>query len=52
VAISEVAKDIKFIYYLMRHIDTEIDLPITLKTDNIGAYLMAQNALSGKNLSR
>jgi hypothetical protein len=47
VVISEAVKEIKFIYYLLREIGIEVNLPMTVKTDNIGAMLMAQNALSG-----
>ena len=47
VAISEAVKEIKFIYYLLQGIGIEIDLPIVVKTDNIGAMFMAQNASSG-----
>jgi hypothetical protein len=47
VAISEAVKEIKFIYYLLREIEVEVNLPITVKTDNVGAMFMAQNALSG-----
>jgi hypothetical protein len=37
VAISEEAKEIKFIYYLLREVKIEVDLSITLKTENVGA---------------
>jgi hypothetical protein len=47
VAISKALKQFMFIYYLLREIGIEIDLLITVKTDNIGTILMAQNALSG-----
>jgi hypothetical protein len=47
IAISEVVKEIKFIYYLLREIGIEVNLPITVKTDNVGAMFMAQNASSG-----
>jgi hypothetical protein len=43
-AISEAVKEIKFIYYLLRKIGNEVNLPITVKTDNVGAVFMAQNA--------
>jgi hypothetical protein len=46
-AISEAVKEIKFIYYLLREIGIEVNLPITVKTDNVGAMFMAQNASSG-----
>jgi hypothetical protein len=47
VAIAETVKEIKFIHYLLREIRIEVNLPITVKTDNVGAIFMAQNASSG-----
>jgi hypothetical protein len=47
VAISEAVKEIKFIYYLLREIGIKVNLPITVKTDNVDAMFMAQNASSG-----
>jgi hypothetical protein len=47
VAISEAVKEIKFIYYLLQGIGIDIELPIIVKTDNIGAMFMAQNSSSG-----
>jgi len=47
VAISESVKEIKFIYYLLKDVGIEIDLPIIVKTDNIGAMFISQNASSG-----
>jgi hypothetical protein len=47
VAISEAVKKIKFIYYLLREIGIEVNLPITVKTDNVGAMFMTQKASSG-----
>jgi hypothetical protein len=35
-AILEAVKEIKFIYYLLREIGIEVNLPITVKTDNVG----------------
>jgi hypothetical protein len=46
-AISEPGKEIKFIYFSLQGIRTEIELPIIVKTDNIGATFMAQNSSSG-----
>jgi hypothetical protein len=46
VAISEAVKAIKFIYYLLKEIGIEVNLPITVKTDNVGTKL-GRNALSG-----
>jgi hypothetical protein len=47
VAISEAVKEIKFIYYLMKEIGIEVNLPITVKTGNNGTMFMAQNVSSG-----
>jgi hypothetical protein len=41
VAISEVVKEIKFIYYLLREIGIGVNLPIIVKTDDVGAMFMA-----------
>jgi hypothetical protein len=41
VAISEAVKEIKLIYYLQREIGVEVNLPITVKTDNVGGMFMA-----------
>jgi hypothetical protein len=47
VAMSEAVKEVKFIYYLLRDISIEVELPIIVKTDNVGAMFMAQNSFSG-----
>jgi hypothetical protein len=47
VAFSEVVKEIKFIYYLLREIGIEVNLPITVKTDNVGVMFMVQYTSSG-----
>lgn len=47
VAISEAVKEIKFLYFLLQDIGIEVDLPIVVKTDNIGALFMSQNASTG-----
>jgi hypothetical protein len=47
VAMSEAVKEVEFIYYLLRDIDIEVELPIIVKTDNVGAIIMAQNSSSG-----
>jgi hypothetical protein len=47
VAMSEAVKEVKFIYYLIRDIGIEVELPIIVKTDNVGAMFMAQNSSSG-----
>jgi hypothetical protein len=47
VAMSEAVKEIKFIYYFLREIGIEVNLPITVKTDNVGTMFMVQSASSG-----
>jgi hypothetical protein len=44
VTMSEAVKEINFIYYLLREIGIEVNLPITVKTDNVGAMFMAQKS--------
>jgi hypothetical protein len=41
VAISEAVKEIKFIYYLLREIGIEVNLPITVEMDNAGTMFKA-----------
>jgi hypothetical protein len=47
VAISEAVKELKFIYYLLSDLHIKINLPIVVKTDNIGTIFMSKNALTG-----
>jgi hypothetical protein len=47
VVISNAVKEVKFIGFLLRDIKIDVELPIVMKTDNIGAMLMAQNVLMG-----
>jgi hypothetical protein len=47
VAISEAVKELKFIYYLLSDLHIKVNLPIVVKTDNIGAIFMSENALTG-----
>ena len=47
VAILEAVKEIKFIFDVLQDNGIELDLPITVKADNIDAILMAQNVSSG-----
>jgi hypothetical protein len=39
VAMSEAVKEIKFIYYLLREIGIEVNLPITVKTTMLARCL-------------
>jgi hypothetical protein len=47
VAISEAIKELKFIYYLLSDLHIKVNLPVVVKTDNIGAIFMSENALTG-----
>ena len=47
VAISEAVKEVKFIYYLLSDFHIKVKLPIVIKTDNIGAMFMSENASTG-----
>jgi hypothetical protein len=46
VAISEAVKELKFIFYLLSDLHIKVNLPIVVKTDNIGAIFMSENALT------
>jgi bifunctional DNase/RNase len=50
VANSEALKEIKFIYYLLREIGIEVNLPITVKTDDDGAMLMALSGVRPRRI--
>jgi hypothetical protein len=41
--ISEVVKGLKFIHYLLSGLHIKVNLPIVVKTDNIGAIFMSEN---------
>jgi len=43
VACSEVVKELSFIVYLLRHMKIEVELPICVNVDNIGAIFVAEN---------
>jgi hypothetical protein len=47
VAISEAVKELKFIYYLLCDLHIKVNLPNVVKTDNIRAIFMSQNASTG-----
>jgi hypothetical protein len=46
VAISEAIKELKFIYYLLSDLHINVNLPIVVNTDNIGAIFMSENVLT------
>ena len=43
VAISEVVKEIKFVYKLLESMDVKVPLPIEVRVDNIGAIWLVNN---------
>ena len=43
VALSEAAKDIKFVYQLLQSISVNVKLPIVVRVDNVGAIFMSEN---------
>ena len=43
VACSEVIKEVLFILQLLKHLRVEVQLPIRLHVDNIGAIFLAEN---------
>jgi hypothetical protein len=47
VAISEAVKELKFIYYLLNDLHIKVNLLNVVKTDNIGAIFMSENASTG-----
>jgi hypothetical protein len=44
VAMSEAVKEIRFIYFILKDIGIEVELPIVVKGDNVGALFMRQNS--------
>ena len=44
VVISEVVKEIKFIYQLLESVNVKVPLPIKVRVDNIGAIWLANNS--------
>ena len=43
VALSDAAKDIKFVYQLLHSIGVNVELPIVVRVDNMGAIFMSEN---------
>ena len=44
VAVSEVVKEIKFLYQMLRSMVIKVPLPIKVQVDNVGAILLANNS--------
>jgi hypothetical protein len=47
VAMSEAVKEIRFIYFILKDLGIEVELPIVVKSDNVGALFMSQNSSTG-----
>jgi hypothetical protein len=47
VAMFEAVKEIRFIYFILKDIGIEVEVPIVVKTDNIGDLFMSQNSSTG-----
>jgi hypothetical protein len=46
IAIFEAAKEIKFIYYLLKDLHAQVNFPIIVKTYNVGTIFMSKNGLT------
>ena len=44
VAVSEVVKEIKFLYQMLRSMEIKVPLPIKIQVDNVGAIWLANNS--------
>ena len=44
VAVSEVVKEIKFLYQMLRRMEIKVPLPIKVQVDNVGAIWLANNS--------
>ena len=42
-ALSEVVKELEFIVQLLQNMDIEVELPITMHVDNVGAIWLSNN---------
>jgi hypothetical protein len=47
VAMSEAVKEITFICFILKDIGIEVELPIVVRTDNVGALFLSQNSSTG-----
>ena len=47
VALSEAAKEIKFVAQLLMNVGINVDLPIIVRIDNVGAIFMSENVTTG-----
>jgi hypothetical protein len=47
VTMSEAVKEIRFVYFILKDIGIEVELPIVVKGDNVGALFMSENSSTG-----
>jgi hypothetical protein len=47
VAMAEAVKEIRFVYFILKDIGIEVELPIVVKTYNVGALFMSPNSSTG-----
>ena len=43
ISLSETAKEVSFVYQVMKSMGIELKLPIVIRVDNIGAIFMSEN---------
>ena len=49
VALSEAAKEVKFIVQIMQSIGIKVKLPVIMRVDNVGAIFMAENLTTSQH---
>ena len=47
IALSEVVKELKFIFQFLQTMNIEVELPITVYVDNVGAIWLSNNRTTG-----
>ena len=50
VAVSEVVKEIKVLYQMLRSMEIKVPLPIKVQVDNIGAIWLANNSIVSERI--
>ena len=48
VAVSEVVKEIKFLYQMLRSMEIKVPMPIKVQVDNVGAIWLANNSIASE----
>ena len=49
VVVSEVVKEIKFLYQMLSSMETKVPLPIKVQVDNVGAIWLANDTIPTRN---